>query len=37
VLRALGVSAVDIDSEDPDPEASLAEMRRFQERVISRI
>lgn len=36
-LRALGVSAVDIDFERPDPEASLAEMRRFQEQVISRL
>ncbi|MBV8088126.1 MAG: TIGR03619 family F420-dependent LLM class oxidoreductase [Alphaproteobacteria bacterium] len=36
-LRALGVGAVDIDFEGPDPDASLAEMRRFQEQVISRI
>jgi hypothetical protein len=36
-LRALGVSAVDIDFERPDPEASLADMRRFQEQVISRL
>ena len=34
-LRALGVSAVDIDFEGPDP--SLAEMHRLQEQVISRI
>jgi hypothetical protein len=36
-LRALGVSAVDIDFELPDAGASLAEMRRFQEQVISRL
>ena len=36
-LRALGVSAVDIDFESADPEASLAEMRRFKDQVISRI
>ena len=36
-LRALGVSAVDIDFERPDAEASIAEMRRFQEQIISRL
>jgi probable F420-dependent oxidoreductase len=36
-LRDLGVSAVDIDFERPDPEASLAEMRRFKETVLSRV
>jgi probable F420-dependent oxidoreductase len=36
-LRALGVSAVDIDFELPDAGASLVEMRRFQEQVISRL
>jgi probable F420-dependent oxidoreductase len=36
-LRALGVSAIDIDFERPDAEASIAEMRRFQEQVISRL
>jgi probable F420-dependent oxidoreductase len=36
-LRELGVSAVDIDFERPDAEASLVEMRRFQEAVIARI
>ena len=36
-LRALGVSAVDIDFELPDAGASLAAMRRFQEQVISRL
>jgi hypothetical protein len=36
-LRSLGVSAVDIDFERPDPEVSIAEMRRFQEQVISRL
>jgi alkanesulfonate monooxygenase SsuD/methylene tetrahydromethanopterin reductase-like flavin-dependent oxidoreductase (luciferase family) len=35
-LRDLGVSAVDIDFERSDPEESVAEMRRFQEQVISR-
>ena len=35
-LRALGVSAVDIDFERPDPEASIAAMRRFKEEVVSR-
>ncbi len=32
-----GVSAVDIDFDRPDPDASIAEMRRFKERVISRL
>jgi len=36
-LRALGVRAVDIDFERPDVAASIAEMRRFQEQVISRL
>jgi probable F420-dependent oxidoreductase len=36
-LRALGVSAIDIDFERPDVVASLAEMRRFQEQIISRL
>src|SRR5712671_5988712 len=36
-LRAIGVSAIDIDFERPDAEASIAEMRRFQEQVISRL
>ena len=36
-LRALGVSAVDIDFERPDQEASIAEMRRFKEEVLSRL
>lgn len=36
-LRALGVSGVDIDFELPDAGASLVEMRRFQEQVISRL
>jgi len=36
-LRALGVSAVDIDFERSDPEASIAEMRRFKEEVLSRL
>jgi hypothetical protein len=36
-LRALGVRAVDIDFECPDVAASIAEMRRFQEQVISRL
>ncbi|MGH7059746.1 MAG: TIGR03619 family F420-dependent LLM class oxidoreductase [Stellaceae bacterium] len=36
-LRELGVGAVDIDFERPDIDASLAEMRRFQEDVIARL
>ena len=36
-LRDLGVTAVDIDFERPDPDASLAEMRRFRETVLARI
>ena len=36
-LRALGVSAVDIDFERPDDEVSLAEMRRFSDEVIARV
>jgi probable F420-dependent oxidoreductase len=36
-LRELGVSAVDIDFERPDAEASLEEMRSFQELVISQL
>jgi hypothetical protein len=36
-LQALGVSAVDIDFECPEAEASIAEMRRFKEKVVSRV
>jgi probable F420-dependent oxidoreductase len=36
-LRDLGVSAVDIDFERPDADASLAEMRRFRETVLARL
>ena len=36
-LRDLGVTAVDIDFERPDPDASLAEMRRFKKTVLARI
>ena len=36
-LRDLGVSAVDIDFERPDPAASIAEMRRFKEVVLSQL
>jgi GH18 family chitinase len=36
-LRGLSVSAVDIDFEYPDPEASIAAMRRFKEEVLSRL
>jgi probable F420-dependent oxidoreductase len=36
-LRTLGVSCIDIDFERPDPEDSIAEMRRFQEQIISRL
>ena len=35
-LRDLGVGAIDIDFERPDAEASIAEMRRFHEQVMSR-
>jgi probable F420-dependent oxidoreductase len=36
-LRDLGVGAVDIDFERPDTAASIAEMRRFKEVVLSRL
>ncbi len=36
-LRDLGVSAVDIDFERPDADASLAEMRRFKNEILSRL
>ena len=36
-LRDLGVSAIDIDFDRPDAEASLAEMRRFREQVIAQL
>jgi hypothetical protein len=36
-LRDLGVSAVDIDFEYLDPEASIAAMRRFKEEMVSRL
>jgi hypothetical protein len=36
-LRDMGVSAIDIDFERADPEDSIVEMRRFNERVISRL
>jgi probable F420-dependent oxidoreductase len=36
-LRALGVTAVDIDFECPEADASIAEMRRFKDKVLSRI
>ena len=36
-LRDLGVSAVDIDFERPDAAASIAEMRRFKEVVLSHL
>jgi len=36
-LRALGVTAVDIDFERPDCESSIAEMRRFKDEVLSRL
>ena len=36
-LRDLGVAAIDIDFERVDPDESIAEMRRFQEQVISRV
>jgi probable F420-dependent oxidoreductase len=36
-LRDLGVCAIDIDFERADPDESIAEMRRFQAQVISRL
>jgi probable F420-dependent oxidoreductase len=36
-LRDLGVSAVDIDVERPDADATIAEMRQFREQVIARL
>jgi probable F420-dependent oxidoreductase len=36
-LRALGVSAVDIDFERPEADASIAEMRRFRQEVLSQL
>ena len=36
-LRDLGVAAIDIEFERPEAEASLTEMRRFMETVLSRI
>jgi hypothetical protein len=36
-LRDLGVNAIDIDFERSNPEESVAEMRRFEEQVISRL
>ncbi|MGH7048304.1 MAG: TIGR03619 family F420-dependent LLM class oxidoreductase [Stellaceae bacterium] len=36
-LRELGVGAVDIDFERPDPDDALAEMRRFRDNVLARI
>jgi probable F420-dependent oxidoreductase len=36
-LRDLGVSAIDIDFERPEADASLTEMRRFKETVLARI
>ena len=36
-LKALGVAAVDIDFECPEAEASIAEMRSFMEKVVSRV
>jgi probable F420-dependent oxidoreductase len=36
-LRDLGVSAVDIDFECPEADASVAEMRRFKDKVLSRV
>jgi probable F420-dependent oxidoreductase len=36
-LSTLGVSAVDVDFERPDPAESIAEMRRFREEVLSRL
>jgi probable F420-dependent oxidoreductase len=36
-LRDFGVAAIDVDFERSDPEDSVAEMRRFNEQVISRL
>jgi probable F420-dependent oxidoreductase len=36
-LQSAGVSAVDIDFERPDADASIAAMRRFQEEIIARV
>jgi probable F420-dependent oxidoreductase len=36
-LREIGVTAIDIDFERPDAEASIVEMRRFREQIIARI
>ena len=36
-LQALGVSAIDIDFERPEADASLAEMRRFREEVVAKL
>jgi probable F420-dependent oxidoreductase len=36
-LRDIGVTAIDIDFERPDPEASIAEMRRFRDQVLSQL
>jgi len=36
-LRDLGVAAIDIDFECPEAEASIAEMRRFRDKVRSRV
>ena len=33
----MGVTAVDVDFEQPDPEAAIAEMRRFHAEVYGRI
>ena len=36
-LQRVGVSAVDIDFERPDVDASIAEMRRFQDEIVTRL
>jgi probable F420-dependent oxidoreductase len=36
-LRDLGVAAIDIDFECPEAKASIAEMRRFKDKVLSRV
>jgi hypothetical protein len=36
-LRDLGVTAIDFDFERPDPDAVIAEMRAFRERVLARV
>jgi len=36
-LGDLGVTAIDFDFEDPDPDAVIAAMRSFRERILARV